>query len=59
MDLSEPKKRRIQNACLRCRQKKVRCDSGSMLNKICSGCKNAGVDCIQNSLRKRRGPKRM
>ncbi|KAJ3781182.1 fungal-specific transcription factor domain-containing protein [Lentinula aff. detonsa] len=57
MDLSEPKKRKIQNACLRCRQRKG--DSGSMLNKICSGCKNAGVDCIQNSLRKRRGPKRI
>ncbi|KAJ3724173.1 fungal-specific transcription factor domain-containing protein [Lentinula guzmanii] len=50
MDLSEPKKRKIQNACLRCRQRKG--DSGSMLNKICSGCKT-------RDLRKRRGPKRI
>ncbi|KAJ3735489.1 fungal-specific transcription factor domain-containing protein [Lentinula guzmanii] len=58
MDLSEPKKRRTQNACLRCRHRKIRCDSALMPNKICSGCKNAGVDCIHNSLKKRRGPKR-
>ncbi|KAJ3781179.1 fungal-specific transcription factor domain-containing protein [Lentinula aff. detonsa] len=57
MDLSEPKKRRIQNACLRCRQRKG--DSGLMPNKICSGCINAGVDCAHNNLNKRRGPKRV
>ncbi|KAJ3747761.1 fungal-specific transcription factor domain-containing protein [Lentinula detonsa] len=56
MDLSEPKKRRTQNACLRCRHRKG--DSALMPNKICSGCINAGVDCTHNSLKKRRGPKR-
>ncbi|KAJ3880261.1 fungal-specific transcription factor domain-containing protein [Lentinula edodes] len=54
---SETKKRRIQNACLRCRQKKVRCDSGIMPDNICSGCMNAGADCTHNHMKKKRGPK--
>ncbi|KAJ3932361.1 MAG: hypothetical protein NXY57DRAFT_121318 [Lentinula lateritia] len=49
---SETKKRRIQNACLRCRQKKVRCDSGIMPDNICSGCMNAGADCTHNNMKK-------
>ncbi|KAJ4481138.1 fungal-specific transcription factor domain-containing protein [Lentinula aciculospora] len=54
---TEPKRRRLQNACSRCRQRRVRCDSELMPNSICSGCLNAGVECTHNDTRKKRGPK--
>ncbi|KAJ3729514.1 fungal-specific transcription factor domain-containing protein [Lentinula raphanica] len=58
MSSSGPKtRRRLQNACLRCRQKKG--DSGLMPNNICSGCITADVECTHSNLKKRRGPKRV
>ncbi|KAH6899489.1 fungal-specific transcription factor domain-containing protein [Coprinopsis sp. MPI-PUGE-AT-0042] len=39
------KRRRLQGACDVCRQRKIRCDSGSMPDNICSHCLEFGLEC--------------
>ncbi|KAF9256400.1 hypothetical protein L218DRAFT_218513 [Marasmius fiardii PR-910] len=53
------KKRRLQNACDTCRQKKVKCDSANMPGNICSNCIMFNSECthvLANS-KKRGAPK--
>ncbi|KAF9069865.1 fungal-specific transcription factor domain-containing protein [Rhodocollybia butyracea] len=54
---SSMRKKRLQNSCDFCRKKKVRCDSATMPNKICSVCRNAGIACLHSNAPKKRGPK--
>ncbi|KAF5380801.1 hypothetical protein D9757_007124 [Collybiopsis confluens] len=51
------KKSRLQNSCDSCRKKKIRCDSATMPNNICSVCMNMGVECRHTNTPKKRGPK--
>ncbi|KAJ3715625.1 fungal-specific transcription factor domain-containing protein [Lentinula guzmanii] len=59
MDSNTRKKgaRRLQNSCDNCRRKKIRCDSSTMPNKVCSVCLNAGIECKHTNTPKKRGPK--
>ncbi|THU99813.1 hypothetical protein K435DRAFT_776855 [Dendrothele bispora CBS 962.96] len=50
-------KRRSQNACDECRRRKVRCDSESMPDKVCSSCLSLNIQCVHNKPREKRGPK--
>ncbi|KAI3616635.1 hypothetical protein WG66_011647 [Moniliophthora roreri] len=53
------KKRRLQNACDLCRQKKVRCDSANMPGNRCSNCIAFGSECthVLANAKKRGAPK--
>ncbi|KIK70018.1 hypothetical protein GYMLUDRAFT_187563 [Collybiopsis luxurians FD-317 M1] len=51
------KKSRLQNSCDSCRKKKIRCDSATMPNNVCSVCLNMGVECRHTNTPKKRGPK--
>ncbi|KAJ1734991.1 hypothetical protein LPJ61_000778, partial [Coemansia biformis] len=49
-------RRRLNQACLLCRRKKIRCDSG---HPSCSNCQRRGIQCIYPEVRKRGRPPRM
>ncbi|KAJ3899705.1 fungal-specific transcription factor domain-containing protein [Lentinula edodes] len=49
--------KRLQNSCDNCRRKKIRCDSSTMPNKVCTVCLNAGIECRHTNTPKKRGPK--
>ncbi|KAJ1827809.1 hypothetical protein LPJ56_001460 [Coemansia sp. RSA 2599] len=49
-------KRRLNQACLLCRRKKIRCDSA---HPSCSNCQRRGIQCIYPEVRKRGRPPRM
>ncbi|KAJ2862447.1 hypothetical protein GGH94_004273 [Coemansia aciculifera] len=49
-------KRRLNQACLLCRRKKIRCDSSQ---PSCSNCQRRGIQCIYPEVRKRGRPPRM
>ncbi|THU84639.1 hypothetical protein K435DRAFT_732999 [Dendrothele bispora CBS 962.96] len=51
------KKRRIQNACDECTRRKIRCDSATMPDNLCSSCLSLDVECTHDRVRKKRGPK--
>ncbi|KAJ3762912.1 fungal-specific transcription factor domain-containing protein [Lentinula raphanica] len=59
MDANSRKKgaKRLQNSCDNCRRKKIRCDSSTMPNKVCTVCLNAGIECKHTNTPKKRGPK--
>ncbi|KAJ1964072.1 hypothetical protein GGI12_001663 [Dipsacomyces acuminosporus] len=49
-------KRRLNQACLLCRRKKIRCDSN---HPSCANCQRRGIQCIYPEVRKRGRPPRM
>ncbi|KAJ2909498.1 hypothetical protein GGI21_001820, partial [Coemansia aciculifera] len=49
-------KRRLNQACLLCRRKKIKCDS---VHPSCSNCQRRGIQCIYPEVRKRGRPPRM
>ncbi|PIA19494.1 hypothetical protein COEREDRAFT_90239 [Coemansia reversa NRRL 1564] len=49
-------RRRLNQACLLCRRKKIRCDS---VHPSCSNCQRRGIHCIYPEVRKRGRPPRM
>ncbi|KAJ2442614.1 hypothetical protein GGF42_006895, partial [Coemansia sp. RSA 2424] len=49
-------KRRLNQACLLCRRKKIKCDS---VQPSCSNCQRRGIQCIYPEVRKRGRPPRM
>ncbi|KAJ2551659.1 hypothetical protein EV175_003610, partial [Coemansia sp. RSA 1933] len=51
----QSQKRRLNQACLLCRRKKIRCDS---THPSCSNCKRRGIQCIYPEVRKRGRPPR-
>ncbi|KAJ2819067.1 hypothetical protein IWW50_005592, partial [Coemansia erecta] len=53
---SSAQKRRLNQACLLCRRKKIRCDS---VHPSCSNCQRRGIQCIYPEVRKRGRPPRM
>ncbi|KAJ2667242.1 hypothetical protein IW148_000344 [Coemansia sp. RSA 1199] len=53
---SSAQKRRLNQACLLCRRKKIRCDS---IHPSCSNCQRRGIQCIYPEVRKRGRPPRM
>ncbi|KAJ2392783.1 hypothetical protein H4S02_000604, partial [Coemansia sp. RSA 2611] len=53
---SNAQKRRLNQACLLCRRKKIRCDS---VHPSCSNCRRRGIQCIYPEVRKRGRPPRM
>ncbi|KAI9475177.1 fungal-specific transcription factor domain-containing protein [Coemansia mojavensis] len=53
---SSAQKRRLNQACLLCRRKKIRCDSAQ---PSCSNCHRRGIQCIYPEVRKRGRPPRM
>ncbi|KAJ2512627.1 hypothetical protein H4217_006786, partial [Coemansia sp. RSA 1939] len=53
---SSHQKRRLNQACLLCRRKKIRCDS---VHPSCSNCQRRGIQCIYPEVRKRGRPPRM
>ncbi|KAI8324096.1 hypothetical protein GQ54DRAFT_252107, partial [Martensiomyces pterosporus] len=52
----QSQKRRLNQACLLCRRKKIRCDSS---HPSCSNCQRRGIQCIYPEVRKRGRPPRM
>ncbi|KAJ2742097.1 hypothetical protein GGI20_004726 [Coemansia sp. BCRC 34301] len=48
-------KRRLNQACLLCRRKKIKCDS---VHPSCSNCQRRGIQCIYPEVRKRGRPPR-
>ncbi|KAJ1668267.1 hypothetical protein EV178_000612 [Coemansia sp. RSA 1646] len=52
----QSQKRRLNQACLLCRRKKIRCDS---VHPSCSNCNRRGIQCIYPEVRKRGRPPRM
>ncbi|KAF9256385.1 hypothetical protein L218DRAFT_217619 [Marasmius fiardii PR-910] len=51
------KKRRLQNACDECRRRKIRCDSATAPEGICSNCIAFKTECTHQLQKKKRGPK--
>ncbi|KAJ2389860.1 hypothetical protein GGI23_005744, partial [Coemansia sp. RSA 2559] len=51
----QSQKRRLNQACLLCRRKKIRCDSS---HPSCSNCNRRGIQCIYPEVRKRGRPPR-
>ncbi|KIK55975.1 hypothetical protein GYMLUDRAFT_47450 [Collybiopsis luxurians FD-317 M1] len=54
---TEPKRRRLQNACDECRKRKVKCDSALRSRNICSNCIALKMDCTHTHEKKKRGPR--
>ncbi|KAJ2232964.1 hypothetical protein IWW45_004567 [Coemansia sp. RSA 485] len=52
----QAQKRRLNQACLLCRRKKIRCDSA---HPSCANCQRRGIQCIYPEVRKRGRPPRM
>ncbi|KAI0080937.1 hypothetical protein K474DRAFT_1704231 [Panus rudis PR-1116 ss-1] len=50
------KRRKLQRACDICRQRKVRCDGGSMPENRCSYCVSRNLKCTYVQPAKKRGP---
>ncbi|KAJ8073924.1 Gypsy retrotransposon integrase-like protein 1 [Marasmius tenuissimus] len=50
------KRRRLQNACDECRKRKIRCDSATAPENICSNCRSSNVECVHRLEKKKRGP---
>lgn len=51
----QSQKRRLNQACLLCRRKKIKCDS---VQPSCSNCNRRGIQCIYPEVRKRGRPPR-
>ncbi|THU89665.1 hypothetical protein K435DRAFT_841716 [Dendrothele bispora CBS 962.96] len=56
-DSARGKRQRYSKACDECCRKKVRCNSDTMPNNICSECIITKVPCTRTKERKKRGPK--
>ncbi|KAK7020209.1 Gypsy retrotransposon integrase-like protein 1 [Paramarasmius palmivorus] len=57
LDSEEVKRKRYQNACDACRRRKVRCDSASSPENICSNCISSQLKCTHALVKKKRGPR--
>ncbi|THU81703.1 hypothetical protein K435DRAFT_841203 [Dendrothele bispora CBS 962.96] len=50
-------RKRFQNACDECRRKKIRCNSETMPDKVCSSCLALNIQCTHSKSQQKRGPK--